>query len=62
MEEVRAVLGLVDFYKKFLPGWRQNLEPVYQLLKKEKKFSWTKECEDALQELKRKLQSALILG
>ena len=62
LKEVRAVLGLVGFYRKFIPGFGKTSEPLYNLLKKENKFAWTKECEQALQELKGKLLSAPILG
>ena len=61
-KDVRAVLGLVGFYRKFIPGFGKTSEPLYNLLKKENKFVWTKECEQALQELKGKLLSAPILG
>ena len=62
LKEVRAVLGLVGFYRKFIPGFGKTSEPLYNLLKRENKFACTKECEQALQELKRKLLSAPILG
>ena len=62
LKEVRAVLGLVGFYRKYVPGTGKTSEPLYNLLKKENKFVWTKECEQALQELKEKLLSAPNLG
>ena len=61
LKEVRAILGLVGFYRKFIPGLGKTSEPLYNLLKKENNFAWTKECEQALQELKGKLLSAPIL-
>ena len=61
-KRVPAVLGLADFFTKFLSDFGKPSEPLYQLLKKEKNFFWTKECEDAMQVLKGKLLSAPILG
>ena len=52
LKKVGAVLWLVGFYKKYMPGFGKSSEPLYQLLKKDRRFSWTKECEDALQRLK----------
>ena len=48
LKEVRAVLGLVRFYRKFIPGFGKPSETLYNLLKEKKKFVWTNECESAL--------------
>ena len=59
LREVPAVIGLVGLYRKSTPGFGKASKPLYQLLKKN--FLWTKECEDALQEMKKKLLSMLLL-
>ena len=38
MQEVRAGLGLVGLYRKFIPGFEKASETLYQLLEKEKNF------------------------
>ena len=62
IKELRAVLGLVGFYRRFIQDFGGTAEPLYKLLNKKERFKWTDECEKALQELKVKLQSAPILG
>jgi hypothetical protein len=58
--EVRAFLGLAGYYWKFVEGFSSIALPLTQLLKKDKKFEWTKKCEQSFQELKKRLVSAPI--
>ena len=55
------MLVLIGFYRKLTSGFGKTSELLYQLLKMEKKLLWTKECENALQELKADFLSATIL-
>jgi hypothetical protein len=59
--EVQAFLGLAGYYLKFVEGFSSIARPLTQLLKKDKKFEWTKKCEQSFQELKKRLVSAPIL-
>jgi hypothetical protein len=59
--EVRAFLGLAGYYRKFVEGFSSIARQMTQLLKKDKKFEWTKKCEQSFQELKKRLVSAPIL-
>jgi hypothetical protein len=59
--EVRAFLGIAGYYRKFVEGFSSIARPLTQLLKKDKKFEWTKKYEQSSQELKRRLVSAPIL-
>jgi hypothetical protein len=59
--KVRAFLGLAGYYRKFVEGFSSIAHPLTQLLKKDKKFEWTKKCEQSFQELKKRLMSAPIL-
>jgi hypothetical protein len=43
--EVQAFLGLAGYYQKFVEGFSSIARPITQLLKKDKKFEWTKKCE-----------------
>lgn len=47
VKELRALLGLVNFYHKFLPNLSTVLAPLYNLLKAGTKFNWSQSCEKA---------------
>src|SRR4051812_27119519 len=42
--QVRAFLGLVGYYYKFVEGFSSITRPITQLLNKDKKFEWTEKC------------------
>lgn len=60
--ELRAFLGAVGFYAKFIPSMSDLRAPLDDLLKKDAKFEWDNRCEAAFQEFKRILKSGLLLG
>ena len=62
LEELRAILGLVGFYRQFIADLGKIAEPLYRLLSKAEKFVWTTECSESMNQLKLKLQEARILG
>jgi len=62
LREVRGFLGLCSYYRKFVPDFAQIARPLHDLTKKEVKFTWTDECEQAFQKLKKKLTEAPILA
>ena len=62
IKELRAILGLVGFYRRFIQDIGKIAEPLYKLLNKKERFSWSKECESAVEQLKQALQKAPILG
>ena len=58
---VRSLLGTVNFYGKFIPGVAEIRKPLNDLLKKEARFIWSEECQNAFEELKRALISEPLL-
>ena len=44
---VRQFLGLVSFYRKFIPGFADIAEPMKLLTRKGAKFEWTLEAKSA---------------
>ena len=54
-------LGLAGYYRRFIKDFSQLAEPMTMLTKKEIKFEYYDLCKRAFQELKRRLNSALIL-
>ena len=49
--EIRSFLGLVGYYHRFIENFSKIAKPMTELLKKDTKFKWTKECEASFQKL-----------
>ena len=62
IRNVRAFLGLVGFYRKYIKDYSKIAAPLTDLTKKEVQFQWTDACEGAFQALKAKLTNAPILA
>jgi hypothetical protein len=53
-----SFLGLAGYYRRSIENFSKIAKPMTELLKKEKKFKWTDECENSFQELKKRLVPA----
>lgn len=63
VKDIRRLLGLANFYQKFIKNYSAITAPITELLRKEnKKFLWTPEAEIALGNLKEALISPPILA
>jgi hypothetical protein len=47
VHQVRSFLGLAGYYHKFIPNFSKIAKPVMDLLKKEEKFVWNAERDEA---------------
>ena len=61
VKEIRSFLGLVGYYRKFIPGFATVAAPLVRLTEKATPFIWTEECDKSLSRLKYLLCSAPIL-
>nr|CAE04199.2 OSJNBa0011E07.8 [Oryza sativa Japonica Group] len=52
---------LAGYYRRFIEGFSKIARPMTQLVKKEKKFVWSEQCQESFEQLKEKLTSAPIL-
>ena len=59
--EIRSFLGLAGYYRRFIENFSKIAKPMTELLKKDTKFKWTKECEASFQELKKCLVTSPVL-
>ena len=59
--EIRSVLGLVEYYRRFIEDFSRLATPMTKLTRMEVKFEWNDLCEKAFQELKRRLTLAPIM-
>ena len=62
LKELRSVLGLFNYYRKFIKEFSKLAKPMNQLLKKDVKFIWTEKQQKAFETLKGKLTEAPILS
>ena len=59
--QLRSYLGLLNFYRKFIPRAATMLEPLNRLLKADTKWHWTKEQEEAFATSKKVLLESAAL-
>ena len=62
VKQLRSFLGLVNYYGRFVPNLATVAHPLNQLLSKDVKWQWNKECDSAFSSLKKQLafQSVLV--
>ncbi|XP_070050567.1 uncharacterized protein [Nicotiana tomentosiformis] len=61
LTEIRNFLGLAGYYRKFVEGFSTLASPLTKLALKTVKFQWSDACERIFQELKSRLNTALVL-
>jgi len=59
--QLRAFIGLVNYYGRFIKNLSNLLYPLNQLLKKNTVFKWSKECEAAFNKVKLEFGSEKVL-
>ena len=61
VRDAQSFLGLAGYYRRFIKDFSNLASPLFGFLGKDVEFKWTDDCQGALNELKDKLVSALIL-
>ena len=59
--QIRSFLGIAGYYRRFIEGFSKIAKTMTELLKKDKKFEWTEDCEKSFNELKIRLTLAPML-
>lgn len=59
--ELQSFLGLVNYYRKFIPNMSTLVSPLNQLLSKDTPWCWNRECQVSFQALKDTLASSKVL-
>jgi len=62
LSELRSFLGLCSYYRRFILGFAYIAAPLDCLLRKQAKFIWTAEQDEAFNCLKQRLTTAPVLG
>ncbi|WVZ80237.1 hypothetical protein U9M48_027730 [Paspalum notatum var. saurae] len=60
--EIRSFLGLAGYYRRFIKDFSKTAKPMTSLTKKNAKYTWSPNCEEAFQSLKRSLTTAPVLA
>src|SRR5436190_4305689 len=55
--ELKSFLGLATYYNKFIPKLSEVVYPINKLLKKNKDFVWTEECEKSFRNVQKEIIS-----
>jgi hypothetical protein len=61
ISDIRSFLSLVGYYKRFIEGFSNISKPMTELLEKGNTFEWRPRREASLQELKKRLNTTLVL-
>jgi hypothetical protein len=59
--QLRAYLGLLNYYHRFFLNLSSVVRPLNQMLEKGRKWLWTETCEKAFTETKRMISSDQVL-
>ena len=51
VKQVQGFQGFGNFYQHFIQGFSEIARPLNKLLKKDRKFDWTTECQQAFDDL-----------
>ena len=61
VKQVQSSLGFGNFYRKFISHYSDLAKPLNDLTKKDKKFEWTIECQNAFDLLKKRFTEEPVL-
>ena len=62
VKNVQKFLGLANYYCQFIKGFASIARPLYDLVKKNQKWNWTKKQKEAFRELKERFTRELVLA
>jgi hypothetical protein len=59
---VRSFLGLANYFRRFRQGYSKMVVPLTDLTRKDMRFIWTSECQEAFKKVKHALTNAPVLA
>jgi hypothetical protein len=60
-KEVQSFLGFMNFYHQFIEGFLQHVKPLFELMKKDQRWSWAEVEQQAFDKIKNRITFSLIL-
>ena len=61
VSQLRSLLGMINYYSKFIPDFSSKLHPLYELVRNKSKWCWSESCEAAFLWAKEVLSSDQVL-
>ena len=61
VQELRSFLGLINYYRKFIPNASTILAPLNALLRNDAKWTWNQKCQESFDQAKSTLVSSDVL-
>jgi len=61
VKQLKQILGLANYYCRFVPGYSKIAEPLHKLFRKGNPYKWNLACQEALTELKCRLVTPPVL-
>ena len=58
VKDVRAFIGMTSYYRRYMPNFSEVAVPLVKLTRKNARFDWDKECQEAFDKLKQILTNA----
>lgn len=62
ISELRAFVGLVNYYSRFIPNYAEKMVPLYGLLQKDNEFVWSSECQRSFEQMKKEVTTDRVLA
>ena len=62
VKQVWGFLGFGNFYRRFIRHFSEITKPLNELLKKDRTFEWTQECQRSFDELKKRFTEEPVLA
>ena len=62
VKEIRSFIGMMSYYRKFVPNFSEIAKPLINLTKKRAKFEWDEKCQTAFEFLKESLTTVPVLA
>ena len=62
VKSLRSFLGLVSYYRRFVPNFAIVANPLFALTRKDAPYEWSEACQNAFQHLKDTLASSSVLA
>lgn len=59
--QLQSYLGLINYYRRFIPNLASELKALYSLLEKDKEFIWSVECNQAFERSKKLVTTNKVL-